>query len=301
VNPLLAKNLRYYGLFRPLAGLPLPLAYGAAGLIGRFDCRRNAAARAAVERGLQQAFPDLARVERVVWTRRYFEMLAREMLDVFTMPARTPVNSERLLRLRRGSLEVLHEARGGGRGVIIAMAHYGRLNMLLLALALAGERLGMLTMVTDERNRDLDPVDRVYLDRKIRTLLGFIRGSWITLGDDLRRLYQALEAGETLVLLFDAYDPERRIRPTAPFLGGELGLSSGIARLARRTGARVVYGVAHQPGWSVEAELRRLPDDPGAALAAAVRELEHDVRAAPWLWWHWNILELIWTPHSPRI
>ncbi len=299
MNPALARRLRYYGLFRPLAALPLPLAYGTAGLIGRCDAYRNAPARAAVHKGLVQAFPRRSVAELDDWTRRYFQMLAREQLDTFTMPARTPANSERLLGLRPGSLDVLRGARGGGRGVIIAMAHYGRINLLLLALALAGERLGMLTMVIDPRNRELDPVDRAYLYRKNRTLLGFIRGSWITLGDDLRALYRALARGETLVLLFDAHTPERRQqRWTVPFLDGELRIPAGIARLARHTGARVVYGVAHQHDWRVEAELRPLPDDPDAALRAAVAELERDVYRAPWLWWHWNILELIWTPRS---
>lgn len=297
MNPELARLLRYYGLLRPLAALPLPLAYRAAGLIGRCDAYCNAPARAAVRKGLVQAFPRRPATELDDWTRRYFQMLAREQLDTFTMPVRTPANSERLLRLRAGSLELLREARG--RGVIIAMAHYGRINLLLLALALAGERLGMLTMTIDERNRELNPVDRAYLYRKNRTLLAFIRGSWITLGDDLRALYRALGRGETLVLLFDAHTPERRQqRRTVPFLDGELRIPAGIARLARYTGAKVVYGVAHQHGWRVEAELRPLPDDPDAALRAAVTELERDVYHAPWLWWHWNILELIWTPRS---
>ncbi len=296
MNPL-AKRLRYHGLFRPLAALPPPLAYRVAGLIGHLDCRRNAAARAAIDQGLARAFPELPESVRGSWVREYFAMLARETLDTFTMPARTPTNSDGLLRLRPGSLEVLRAARGDGRGVIIAMAHYGRPNMLALALGLAGERLGMLTMAIDERNRDLDPVDRAYLERKIHTLLGFIQGSWFSLGDDLRQLYGALERGETLVLLMDAHTPERpQRRWTVPFLAGELSVPSGIARLAEYTGAGIVYGVAHQSGWGVEAELRRLPDQPEAALRAAVAELERDVRGAPWLWWQWNILELIWTP-----
>lgn len=299
MNSVLTRRLRYYGLFRPLAALPLPVAYRAAGLIGRCDARYNAPARAAVRKGLAQAFPRRPAVELDDWTRRYFQMLAREQLDTFTMPVRTPANSADLLGLRAGSLELLRAARGGGRGVIIAMAHYGRINLLLLALALAGERLGMLTMVIDQRNRELNPVDRAYLYRKNRTLLDFIRGSWITLGDDLRALYRALARGETLVLLFDAHTPERRQRHRAvPFLDGELRVPVGIARLARHTGARVVYGVAHQHDWRVEAELRPLPEDPDAALRAAVAELERDVYHAPWLWWHWNILELIWAPRA---
>lgn len=291
----LGRWLRYYALFRPLAQLPLPLAYRAAGLLGRSDYHRQAAVRTAIANSLRRVLPPPDETTLQHWLQNYFAMLARETLDVFTMAARTPANSRSLLRLRPGSLAVLRDAQRGGRGVIIAMAHYSRLNMLLLALALAGERLGMLTMVTDGRNPGLNALERRYLNDKIRTLLGFIGGSWITLGDDLRRLYTVLAAGETLVLLFDAFTPERpQKKLMAPFLGGELVVSRGIARLAERTGARVVYGVAHERDWRIEAELRPLPDQPEAALVTAVAELERDLRSAPWLWWHWNILELIW-------
>ncbi|MDX1606796.1 MAG: hypothetical protein R3202_11430, partial [Candidatus Competibacterales bacterium] len=107
LSPLLAKRLRYYGLFRPLAALPLPLAYRLAGRIGRIDGRRQEGARAAIKRGLAAAFPQVPPAERAHWVERHFVMRAREILDVFTMSARTPANSTRLLRLQPGSLEVL--------------------------------------------------------------------------------------------------------------------------------------------------------------------------------------------------
>ncbi len=297
----LRQWLRYHCLFRPLAQLPLAPAYYGAGLVGGWDCRYRATARSVVACGLRRIFPDIDEAVLQHWLRQYFGMLARETLDVFTMPARTSANSHPLLELKPGSQHVLQAARSGGRGVIIAMAHYGRLNMLLLALALAGERLGMLTMVTDRRNADLGLVERRYLSRKIGTLLDHIGGPWITLGDNLRRLYSSLERGETMVLLFDAFTADRQQKKMAvPFMDGELVVSRGIARLAERTGARIVYGVAHEQGWRVQAELRPLPEQPHTALRAAVAELERDVRHNPWLWWQWNILEMIWRPMAPQ-
>ena len=63
---------------------------------------------------------------------------------------------------------------------------------------------------------------------------------------------------------------------------------------ARKTGARLVYGVAVTEGHRVRASLRPLPDGAEAGLRAAVAELERDVRAHPWHWWQWNILDLVW-------
>ena len=294
---LLSRWLRYYALFRPLALLPAPSAYRAAAAIGRREGLHSLAMRQTVAAGMRQLFPAADEKEMERWLDNHFAMLARETLDVFVMPRLTPANSRPLLRLAPGALTLLQDAKADGRGLIIAMSHYGRVNMLLLALGLAGQRLGMLTMVTDRRNPHLDPVERRYLQRKIHTLLGFIKGRWVTLGEDMRVLYRALEQGETMVLLLDSFTPERSQKKlAAPFFGGHLSVTRGIARLAERTGARVVYGVAQEHCWQVEAVLRPLPEQPEAALVMAVQELERDVRATPWQWWHWNILGAVWSP-----
>lgn len=303
----ISKRLRYYGVFRPLAQLPLPLAYRAATAVGRYDAwRQKSSARRAIATGLRRAFPQPAAAVLCQWSTAHMTMLAREVLDVFVMSKLTPASGNRLLNLHPDALATLRAARQADaagsrpgklrsqRGVIIAMAHYGRLNMLLLALALAGEKLGMLTMVTDRRNPDLDPVDRVYINRKIKTLLDHIGGRWVTVGDDLRGLYRGLYRGETIVILFDIYAEQRAFE--VPFLGGTLSIRRGIQRLAEKTGAAVVYGVAHERGYGIEAELRPLPNDPEGALRAAVVELERDVINAPWLWWQWGVLDYIWSP-----
>jgi len=298
MNPQWRLWLRYYALFGNIARLPLPLAYRIASRIGRYDYQHQAVARDYIQAGMQAILPpqsaDPQRFER--YTQQYFSLLGREILDTFVM-ARLNPKRQSLLRLAPGSLEVLHAARSGGRGVIIAMSHYSRVNMLLLALALAGERLGMVTMVTDERNRDLDPISRRYLQFKIGTLMRFIQGRWITLGDDMRALYQALAQGETMVLLLDAHTPERTQKKLqAPFFDGSLAVTRGIARLAEKTGAGIVYGVPYEQDWRIEAVLRPLPDDPYQALQAAVGELQRDVAQTPWAWWNWNIWQAIWTP-----
>lgn len=296
----LAKWLRYYGVFTPLARLPFPWAYRSAGLIGRYDRWRNANARLAIAMGLKKGFPQEAANPQTLnrWLAGYFGMMARETMDVFCMPRLNRDNVDRVARLRPESLDVLHAARRGGRGVILVMCHFSRLNMLLLSLALAGERLGMITMAVDERNPDLDPVDRVYLNTKIGTLLKFLGGRWVCLGDSMRGVYAGLRSGETMVILLDAHTPglEERNKLRLPFLGGTLEIPRGIERLAEKTGAALVYGVARERGWGIDAELRPLPDPPDQGLRQAVAELERDVNETPWQWWQWCVLDYLWSP-----
>ena len=222
-------------------------------------------------------------------------MLAWEMLDAFYMPRFNLRRGDELIQLHPQALSRLQAARSGGKGVILALCHYGRLNMLALRLALAGEEMSILTMVTDERNTDLDRLQQRYINRKVATLMRFLGGRWITLADDLRALYKELQQGSTLVILLDAYTPERtQQKIQLPFLGGHLTLSAGIQRLAERTGAQIIYGVTHERSYKLQAELRTLPAEPELAMIAAVQELERDVLAAPWLWWQWGVLDGLW-------
>ena len=294
----MALWLRYNAVLRPLASLPMPLAYRLASQLGRYDQWRQPGPRGAIGHalGLMQGQLHDGRGEGVAqWTRSYFAMMARETLDVFNLPRLDRTNIASLVSLT--GLEQLDAAREEGRGVILVMAHYGRLIMPLAALGLSGRPLSMLTMAVD-RNPDLDPVQRTYLKRKIGNLLTHMGGRWISLEDDLRGMYQALRNGETLVMLLDAWMPHFGKQIEIPFLGGQLSLPSGIARLAQKTGAAMVYCAAHERDWRIEGVLHRLDDTPEAGLRGAVRLLEEDVRSTPWAWWQWTIFQHIWR-HSP--
>ncbi len=294
--PGLPKRLRYGVLFPALARLPLPLAYGLATAIGILDLCWDGWARRAVADGLRLVFPHLSLVARAGIMFRHFVMKARECLDAFVMAA----DGQRAASLvRMEGVGQLRRTKDSGRGVILVMAHFGRINLHALGLAQAGERLGMLTMSINERNLELDEVERVYLERKATTLHSYIGGRWVTIGGSLRGLYRGLARGETIIILLDAYVPRWEKRAvTVPFLGGHLALPSGIRRLAARTGARLVYGWAAQQGWRVDCGLVALAEDPEVAFLEAVRRLEEDVRRWPWLWWHWNVAALIWRPSS---
>ncbi|HHH38506.1 MAG TPA: hypothetical protein ENK50_02885 [Sedimenticola sp.] len=290
------KRLRYRVLFPALARLPLPLAYGIAAGIGILAYLCQPGVRRILADGLCRVWPHLRARPRLLHgiLRRHFIMKSWECLDTFVMARMTPRRAAALVRA--DGLEHLRRARGGGRGVILVMAHFGRVNLHAMSLALQGERLGMLTMAIGD-NPELDPAERDYLLFKSSTLHRFIRGRWVTIGSNLRELHRALRQGETLIILLDAYVPgwDRRA-VSAPFLGGELALPSGILRLARKTGTRLVYATALQRNWQVQGRLRALPPEPEPAFQAAVRCLEQDVRQCPWLWWQWHIIPMIWLP-----
>lgn len=295
------KWLRLYGLFHPLSRLPPGLAYRAANAIGRHDFRHMQDARTAIGNGLDAAFPRLAAdpVLRSDWIQRYFTMMSREIMDTFVMENLHPGNSRQLVQLDPASLSLMQETKREGRGTILVMAHFGRLNLVLLALAMAGFPLGMLTIAVDERNPELGAVDRRYLSQKVGTLLKHIGGRWVSLGDSMRGLYEGLQAGETIIILMDAHHQDQGgNKLQIPFLDGILEINQGIERIASKTGANLIYGAALENGWRVEAKLRPLPEAPGAALRQAVSYLEQDIQRTPWAWWHWNILDYIWTPRK---
>lgn len=284
------KALRYRRLFPALSRLPRPLAYRLAAEIGRLDARRQPETQVALRAALQRVLPerDPAGVEA------YFSLLAMETLDTCFLPCIDAANIGDWVRL--DGVEHFTAAQAEGRGLILVMAHYGRLILTMLAIALSGHRLGMLTMAVDERNPGLDPEDRWFLSRKVGNVQRLLGGRWISLGGPMRDLYRALESGEAITILLDAFMPSFGTRIGYPFLGGQLLVPQGIERLVRKTGARLVYGCAVNEGYRVRSSLRPLPDGAEAGLRAAVAELGRDVDAHPWHWWQWPILDLLWQP-----
>jgi len=293
---LICQWLRYNVLLRLLSFLPRFLAYQAVKIIGLYDSLVHTKKRSLYLQGIAKAFPALSSSELDHCWKMHCKMMAREQLDVFFLPKISSSNCERIFNFKCSS--VLQEAQKDSQGVILAMGHYGRPIMLSTCLGLSGFKIGMLTQTIDERNSHLDSVERAYLAEKMENTIGASGGRWLMIGDSRRALYKALMDGETIIMMFDLYEPNSANRLAAPFLNGELAIPYGIERIASKAGARIVYGVARDKGPGVEVELCRLPDDPQDALLAAVKELEKDVTTAPWQWWQWLILGRVWT--SPR-
>ena len=81
------------------------------------------------------------------------------------------------------------------------------------------------------------------------------------------------------------------------FLGGKLSLPTGIERIARSTRVPLLHATTYTRGPSrLKVVLEPLPDNPERAIDETIRRLERDVRAHPWAWWHWGLLDRMWKP-----
>lgn len=284
----MGKFFRYRLLFPALAYLPLAVAYGLAAVVGVFDLWTNRSTRRAVIAGVRLLWPQLSLWKSIKFAVGYFVTQAWECLDAYVMMRG---KAGGLVRVQ--GIETLQQAQAEGKGVILIMAHFGRVGLHGLGLALAGFRLGMLTQAID--GGQFVESERVYIRRKAETLHAYMRGCWISLDGRLRDLYRELEKGETIIILLDAYAPGwKKHAVQLPFLGGYLALPNGILRLAKRTGARLVYGWTEPEGFRVCGFLTGLPEEPDLAFQQAVRHLEHTVQRWPWLWWLWPIVGTIW-------
>lgn len=282
-------------VYPALARMPRPSAYALAGALGRRDARRDHDLRTACGNGFRKVWPALAPAAVEALLEEHSRMLAHEVLDAFMLDRLGAGELASMVDIT--GLQHLVEASETGRGVLLAMAHHSRLILFLAALGAMGRRLSMLTMRIDETNAELSGSERVYLARKVAALRRWIGGDWLSLGKPLRPLYDGLARGDVWIVLFDAHHPDFGRRREHPFLGGMLSLPTGLERIMARTGAAMVYaGVSEHSASRLSGRLLRLPDAADEAMAAAVVELERDVRAAPAQWWHWNILDYIWRP-----
>ncbi|MDL1959660.1 MAG: hypothetical protein LWX01_09000 [Deltaproteobacteria bacterium] len=291
-----AKAIRMLGVFPLISLLPLPVAYSIATWIGTLDSRRESPYIKDLRAGLKRCFPYLEDRPDVLrrWLKNTCCMQAREMLDAYVIGRQTGRSIGRLSEI--SGRQYLTHALENGRGVIIVLSHYSRLNMLACTLGLTGQQTGILTQAVDRRNPFLDWVDRTYLRNKLRTYYRITKGTGVTLEDDLRGIYRALKANEAIVILLDAYNPRLRRFRKYPFLGGKLYLPTGIERISVATKAALVYGVVKENGWRVKAEIRPLPGTGAEAMLQAVRELEQDVSERPWEWWQWGYMNTMWYP-----
>ncbi|MCK9172754.1 lysophospholipid acyltransferase family protein [Desulfuromonas thiophila] len=299
VRPAL-KRLRYRCLFPLLAVLPSNVGYRLASLVGYCDAWLHPL-RHPICHAMAQMLPDLATNDALLrrQARRYWRMLACDTLDGFRMPGFNRCNTRNQIELQ--GIEALARAQADKRGVILVISHFGRFFMLAPGLGLAGYPFAMLTTVVDERHPSYDATDRWHIATKLRHALDFSAGDWITTGDDPRRIYRCLRDGQTVLIALDGNETNNPQRIEFPFLGGTLSLPESIVRIARATGARLVYAATRDQsrGAGVRIELYDLPDDPQQALAAAVQQLESDLRQTPWQWWLWPAAAALWRPGQP--
>ncbi len=236
---------------------------------------------------LKIAFPELSETETLGLMREQYRSLGRLMAEFAQMSgySASRVTGE---VMRYDGLEHYLAARDKGRGVLVLTGHLGAWELSSFVHSLLGYPMGMVI-----RRLDNPLVDD--LVNGIRCM----HGNRILHKDDFARgLLRAMHAGETVGILMDTnMTPPQGL--FVPFFGKQACTASGLARVARKTGAAVIPGfllwnedesryVLH---FGAELDLQHTDDAEADALANTAmfaRVTEGYVRQYPgqWLWLH---------------
>ncbi|MDR3212845.1 MAG: lipid A biosynthesis acyltransferase [Azoarcus sp.] len=247
-----------------LHGLPLavlaPLGRGLGMLVYCLAVRRRRVAL--INLGL--CFPELDEAARRKLARRHFQALGCSLLEHGLLWWSSAARLQRLIRFE--GEERLHALLRAGTPVILLAPHF-------IGLDAGGARVGMafdsVTMYARQKNN-------LVLDRQIyRHRRRFGDQLLLSRQDGVRGVLRAMKAGRPFYYLPDM-DYGRKDAIFVPFFGVEAATITGLSRLARLAGARVLPCVTRMlpgsagyvleigeawadfPSASVEADTRRM-------------------------------------------
>ncbi len=253
--------------------------------------------RARAERAMREALPELDEAARHRALASLPCLHAREIQDVYRLPNLDATNIDELIQLH--GVQRFRAARASGRPVILYSAHFSRLILPAIALALR-ERVAIHSLVADIDDDALDPWERAYLEMKLRRMGRLLGGKVIRRGRDTRALFRVLRDGGPLVIIVDAPAAPGDRPLSIPFLAGQGHFSIGVLKLARRYNALLLpyFAVERVDGLHGEVctsvEIGDLDDS--TALRAIMAPVEAMIRAHPEQWWMWPHLDAIWAP-----
>jgi Kdo2-lipid IVA lauroyltransferase/acyltransferase len=226
------ENLEYWlvvAVARALGALPPRLArlwadglaFAVYWLFGRL--------RRVGETNLKLALPELPPQTRKEILRRVYVHLGWQLVEFCRMTRYTRENTRDWLRTE--GLEHYQAAQARGKGVLVITAHLGAWELSSFYHSLMGHPMGMVIRRLD--NRKLD----AYVNR-IRCL----HGNYVLHKDDFGRgLLTAMHEGGTVGILMDTNmtPPQGAF---VKFFGIEACTATGLAHVARKTGAAVLPG-----------------------------------------------------------
>ncbi len=243
--------------------------------------------RSVGDRNLQLAFPKLKAAERQILLQQTFRNLGLQLAEFCQMTKYSSTVVERDV-MRYEGLEHFLAAERRGKGVLVLTGHLGAWELSSFVHSLLGHPMGMVI-----RRLDNPLIDRMV--NRIRCL----HGNRVLHKDDFARgLLHAMAKGETVGILMDTnMTPPQGV--FVPFFGVEACTASGLARVARKTGAAVLPGFLlweqkeqrYVLRFGEALELQHTPDADADALANTAlfaRITEQYIRQYPdqWLWLH---------------
>ncbi|HXP11198.1 MAG TPA: lysophospholipid acyltransferase family protein [Acidobacteriaceae bacterium] len=270
-----------------LLGLPPRRTARALGaMVGRLALLLTPRLRRTGDLNLRLAFPEKTAAERSQILRKLYRNLGWLLAEFCQMPRYTPEQAQRFIRYE--GLENYLAARDQGKGVLILTGHLGAWELSSFYHSLMGYPMSIVI-----RRLDNPLVDN--LVNQIRCL----HGNQVLHKDDFARgLLGAMRRGETVGILMDTNmtPPQGAF---VDFFGHAACTGSGLARVAMKTGAKVLpgfllwdeatkqyvlrFGAALDLPVSDDAEADAL-----AHTALFTRVIEDYVRQYPdqWLWVH---------------
>ena len=237
-------------------------------------------------RNLEIALPALSSKTRKKILRRVYVHLGWQLVEFCRMNRYTPENTRNWMRTE--GLEHYLNAQARGKGVLIVTGHLGAWELSSFYHSLMGHPMGMVIRRLDNRRLD------TYVNG-IRCM----HGNNVVHKDDFGRgLLTAMRAGGTVGILMDTNmtPPQGEF---VKFFGMDACTGSGLAHIARNTGAAVLPGfMLWEPGerryvlrFGPEVEIPQTENAAADILEGTQRYtsvLESWIRRYPdqWLWIH---------------
>ena len=279
-------------LFRDL---PKPVAYAVARVVGEVAFAARKGIRANVEDNMRHVLgPSATAAEVAANAREVFRNVCRYYADLIHLPQTTP---EHLLsrEMTLEGFDRLQEAMAGGRGAVVATAHFGNPEVGAQISAL----LGLDVLVLSE---PLNPPAFSDLVHRLRASQGirYEEVGFKTIG----RALAHLRRGGVLAITCDRDIQDTGVR--MPFFDEETRMPLGAAGLAARTGAALVPAYCRRAGSRYQMVFEAPIDlvssgrpkaDAVTNTRAMIARMEAWIRSDPG---QWMVLDRIWKDPSPR-
>ena len=229
---------------------------------------------------LEHCLPELAAGERDALARRHFQAFARTFLERAILWWGSPARIRQLVRIE--GMEHFEAVRGGP--LILLAPHFVSLDMGAARLML---EFDMVSIYSRQKNEVFDAV--LYAGR-----MRFGRLILLSRQQGVRPALRAMQAGRPFYYLPDM-DYGQRDTIFVPFFGVDAATITGVSRLARLAGARVLPCITRMLPRGEGYVVRFLPpweNYPGASIEADTRRMnafvEEQVRQMPeqYLWVH---------------
>lgn len=260
---------------RLFALLPLPLAHALGAALGLLAAAVPSSFARRTRFHIARCLPELAPAGRRRLALRALVEAGKALAELPFLFAAREARLARALRAVRGR-ELLDAAVAAGKGVIAASPHLGSWEMAGLAYS----RLQPMVTMYRPQTEPWDSLIKTGRSRFGAAVVPSDRGG-------MRRLLEMLHRGGSIGVLPDQ-DPPTGSGVFAPFFGVTAHSPVFASRLARRTGATILYVYAERLSWGrgfvlrIEAAPPEVTDaDEVRAVAAVNRGVESCVRRLP--------------------